>query len=494
MAEPQTSARTPEEAATARRPRIPLWQTALPVGMVFVLVLVLLLRPLYERSARHRAETMRAEALSLRGSQSVNDWARLVELTQASAAWRFPRPLSWLFVASINKVAAYDVATHGVAAGVLREIIFADKAAVARGLNCGVLAVSEWVWKELAPKLTRVAGDPPNAVYYDDVLTWLWVGGGQDAVRLFVVNGTTTGPLATMPIPWSDPSRVSYAKRTIRYQTLQALMVANPAGAFPVISEFFERNPGAPDAGSFPIYGIRQWYDKQRPIMRAAAARFHYDLVGRNRILTPLLAVWLRSFFACGGALPTAFFEQALKISDPVVRYLVISQAANGRLLKPHRLWMTVLTDKDPRCRVIAARVLGYEKAREAADALAGLDKGGRMDVAIQMAWSLAAMGDPRGRPALERLEGILQEGERLYRTRGFAERPPFFDFPPAELWDPTARPLPLPNTVTMRAGSDIVGAILAYMDEGGTIPLTISRWPRWDETMLVGEPAPLVW
>ena len=99
-------------------------------------------------------------------------------------------------------------------------------------------------------------------------------------------------------------------------------------------------------------------------------------------------------------------------------------------------------------------------------------------EVRLQAAWSLATMGDIRGREALKRFASD-PVAQCLDLLEMFASRPCGKNLPPP--------PPRLPDHPL----SKVAAAILAHVDAGGTIPLTISAWPGSGQP-LRGEPAHL--
>lgn len=480
-----------EDAEPMPPTRRRVWlRVLLSAFVVFFFIVVLSARPGYEWWMKHRAAKLRTEAAHLAGSQNIADWKRLVLLARIPLAVTFPFPVSTLFIASENKVAALEVSVHAAAATALHETVLKDKANVARALTSGFSEVAEWVWTNLAPRAWGGA-EQDEGISYATVLYWLWQGCGRTVVEDFLVSGTISAPLAMMPGLHPTGKMREWQLMQIRLGTLRYMTNAEPLNAYPIVKGFLHHLPETVrQQQASEVSFLEQWCRGYEQRYRFATAWLPYDLLTRNPKWTPLLSLGLRGIFATGRPLGGGLLRCALHSHDPDFRLFVVCEAFNGRLLRPHDLWIGLLQDPDDRIQFIAARVLGHDRATEAADALAALGRKGTpvtSDIELQAAWSLVTMGDPRGRKTLEswksrRVKLPLGEWPRFFAFRSFTR---------ADGRSP--RPAPA-NTPTPRNGGEIAASILSYVDHGGTIPLSITPWPKPGQISLIGQPAILGW
>jgi hypothetical protein len=432
-------------------------------GLLALAIVSLCARPAYLLSAKRRAAKLRTEVFRLKGSQDVRDWRRLLELGNAPIRREFPKPFSWLFEAGQDKVGAYEVSVRGPVEGVLRESVLRDTSSTIKALTCNDPMIPGWATSQLLAGFSFYPAQQGHL--YPEACRRLIEAclSGDPEVRKFVLsgNGRRQGKILQLAI------------------LLEISRIDGERG-YPLIKEFLADSIDRHLSNSIPIDQVlllgQAFLAHLKTEDLPLAERFVRELI-RMRLSVDSGGI-LAQYFTRAGPQGAGVFEEGLTSSSVGSRGLVICEAANQRLLSPHRLWVKALEELDPRCRVIAARVLGYERAAEAAEVLVKRLDDAEAEVRLQAAWSLATMGDVRGREALKRFasDPVAQCFDLLEM---FASRSGGKSFPPP--------PPPLPN----QAVSKVAAAILAHVDAGGTIPLTISAWPGSGQP-LRGEPAHL--
>jgi hypothetical protein len=430
--------------------RLSAWERIL-LGVLVILVLVGSAPIIYVWSAKRKAAHLRDEVFRLRGSHKVEDWARLLDLKQAPIAKRFPDGVSWLFAASADKVEAYATSVRGPAEDVLREAVLGDSSCTLRALACDNQAVAEWVVGHLVADFfeLRPKGRQPR---YSEAYRRLVEGclAGDADVLKFVLSPT--------------PGRIADA---LRSDLLGEVFRRDEARGYPLIKEFLVRHLDAIPVKSEIRYYVatlaKTFVEHLRDEDLPLAERLAQGMI-RASVPYPEARAVIKECLKRAGPKGARLLEEGLASLGAATRGIAIQEAANQRLLSPHHLWAKALEESDHRCRIIAARVLGYEKARETADALAKLLGDPMMEVRLQAAWSLAAMGDPRGREALKQLES---NNSTLCLDLLAIYAPPYPGYDDGLLGRLPPRPV-----------GAIAQGILAHVDSGGTIPLTISPWP----------------
>lgn len=441
-----------------------------------ILVLVLLFcfpRPIYETWAKFRASRKLKKVERLAQSQKERDWARLHELAYFTATNDLPGFALLYINPDSAKMKRYGTPVRSAAAKALERMVYSDASNILKALQSK---------KENLRRQTHQALS--GYLFHSD--SWASQGlrtlaaaclDGDAAVRKYV--------LEVPPFPSQGSSGVWAAVHVSEVQLVQCRVVSQATTmdarrAAPFVAEFLD-NVSRLKGQYLAVNELRSllaWYvantaDEDWPdverLLQAVAKRYS-------------LYVTLKSI--------PAFLDRGGPKARDIVADMIASASGwsldwafreNPEMVGLTDVWLRILDNPDAGMRILGARVLGYNKARETADALAKLLEDPVVEVRVQAAWSLATMGDGRGRQALS----TLAEDDTTTCTAPYSHL--------AELWGAMG-PVRLPgwNTPTgspanasglpVYPAKTVARDILKHVDEGGTMPLPISAWPRESE------------
>lgn len=474
-------------ARRAFRRRLSVWEKVL-LGFLGLVILFCFARPIYERWAKFRTARARKKIARLRESPYATDWAKLLVLASFSATKDLPGETIFWINPDEARMHAYTEEIRRLARGALDEAVFRNTTNTLTALTSEIRPVREYAlgrlhaaeWWRIHRGGTGSLPTGPGAVwrqspYPEPPPDRDWERefaeaalGGNAKVREFLLEGSQ-GPGPPAPRRWPD--------RPVRSRIVRTMVSVDADGAFPFVEAFLLNVLGTPDTleDHEPLEFLVGWYlsrakaehrSQAEQILRGCLANFAYDPA---RISPILHLARPRSYVILGEFLAGA---------DSAQRVSLIQWATREDAGWPPEIWIGVLDDRDLRVRILAARLLGYHKVAKAAGALGKLLEDPSVEVRLQAAWSLAVLGDKRGREALARWieDGNSEPCEDLHeifqvwlaRGTGIMPAPVRGRVP--------GTPLPAAQTL-----GEYARGVLKHVDRGGTIPLSVAPWPRPD-------------